>query len=553
MQAVGGASVDLSDMRVVELSAQLAAMTAERDAAMGELHDTAAALLAAQHTIAALQAQLQEPACCSKSSPRMTNNTPLAVTAVKAAMAAKASKSASAASPAVAVTPAAAARMAQATGETPLLLPSFGMGMAVDYNATLSWSPMGAALDGEASPACRPMLPIRTPATGRQAPRRRSTEAKASSPSAAKDAAKRKTAEAPTAEEAGTPAPTPGRRKTRRTAPNTPTEEQVEAQAEELVEAEEVKAVEAEEVEAEEVKAEEAVEAETTEAEELVEAEEVKAEEAVEAETTEAEELVEVEEVKAEEAVEAEEKVAEEAEAAPVEEVQATSEQTVAEAEEAAEAEEEEEDSCSVCNKANGTLLLCDGCDTAFHLKCCKPVLRKIPKGDWFCATCKKTAKETKEPVEEEKEQQETARVAPAETKSKTRGRGRQAAVASESVAAATTVGRRSRSVVMTEPIAEEEESTWAADVDKPHLAPLAETTQVKAAGKDNKRRMSWAPDNALEKVRHFRKENAPAAAAQEITPKLSAIVEPAPKRGRKAAAVEPTNQPARRTTRMRK
>lgn len=479
MQAVGDVSVELGDMRVAELSAQLAAMTAERDAAMGELHDTAAALVAAHDTIASLQAQLQAPVSSSKSSRRMPN-TPLAVTAAKAAMAAKAAKSAS---PAVAVTPAAATRMAQATGETPLLLPSFGMGMTVDYNATLSWSPMGAALDGEASPACRPMSRNGTPAMGREAPRRRSTEAKAAFPSAAKDAAKRKTAE-----EAGTPAPTPGRRKTRRTAPDTPTEEQVEPQAKEMVEAEE-----------------------------------------------------------------AMEEVVEEAEAAPVEEVKAVSEETVAEAAEAAEAEkEEEEDSCSVCNKANGTLLLCDGCDTAFHLKCLKPVLRKIPKGDWFCATCKKAAKEAKEPVEE-KEQVEAAPVAPAQSKLNGRGCGRQAAVESEPVSAAAPMVRRSRAaVIAAEPIAEEEESTWMAS-DEPDLMPHVETTELKAAGKGNKRRMSWAPDNVLEKVRHFRKENAPAAAAQEIAPKLSAVVEPAPKRGRKAAAVEPTAAPARRTTRARK
>ena len=193
-------------------------------------------------------------------------------------------------------------------------------------------------------------------------------------------------------------------------------------------------------------------------------------------------------------------------------------------------AAEAEEEACSVCSKASGTLLLCDGCDTAFHLKCCKPVLRKIPKGDWFCASCKKAAKEAKKPVVEEKA---AAPVAPAETKPKGRGRGRKAAVAAE-------------------PIAEEEESTWAAG-DELDLAPLAETTEVKAAGKGNKRRMSWAPDNALEKVRHFRKENAPAAAAQEIAPKLSTVVEPAPKRGRKAAAVEPAAEVARRTTRGRK
>ena len=33
-------------------------------------------------------------------------------------------------------------------------------------------------------------------------------------------------------------------------------------------------------------------------------------------------------------------------------------------------------------------ILLCDGCPAAFHLTCLTPVLRVVPKGDWFCPGC---------------------------------------------------------------------------------------------------------------------------------------------------------------------
>jgi ribosomal protein L37AE/L43A len=34
------------------------------------------------------------------------------------------------------------------------------------------------------------------------------------------------------------------------------------------------------------------------------------------------------------------------------------------------------------------TMLLCDGCDVAYHTACLKPALKDIPTGDWFCHVC---------------------------------------------------------------------------------------------------------------------------------------------------------------------
>jgi len=47
---------------------------------------------------------------------------------------------------------------------------------------------------------------------------------------------------------------------------------------------------------------------------------------------------------------------------------------------------------CMVCGRRDGeaTLLLCDGpgCTRACHLECCRPPLREVPVGDWFCSHC---------------------------------------------------------------------------------------------------------------------------------------------------------------------
>ena len=61
--------------------------------------------------------------------------------------------------------------------------------------------------------------------------------------------------------------------------------------------------------------------------------------------------------------------------------------------------DEDEDDVCYVCGSSSegSVLLLCDGCDKACHLKCTKPRLRRVPKGDWFCTECKAEKKAAEE------------------------------------------------------------------------------------------------------------------------------------------------------------
>ena len=45
---------------------------------------------------------------------------------------------------------------------------------------------------------------------------------------------------------------------------------------------------------------------------------------------------------------------------------------------------------CHICNRGDGEedMLLCDGCDGAFHTYCLVPLVTEIPKGDWRCPEC---------------------------------------------------------------------------------------------------------------------------------------------------------------------
>ena len=47
---------------------------------------------------------------------------------------------------------------------------------------------------------------------------------------------------------------------------------------------------------------------------------------------------------------------------------------------------------CEVCNSPEmaDTMLLCDGCNTGWHMHCLEPALKSVPKGDWLCPTCVK-------------------------------------------------------------------------------------------------------------------------------------------------------------------
>mmetsp|Transcript_26682 Transcript_26682/g.56166 ORF Transcript_26682/g.56166 Transcript_26682/m.56166 type:complete len:834 (-) Transcript_26682:102-2603(-) len=44
-------------------------------------------------------------------------------------------------------------------------------------------------------------------------------------------------------------------------------------------------------------------------------------------------------------------------------------------------------DECKICNDG-GELICCDGCINSYHLKCIKPEMKEVPKGQWFCTEC---------------------------------------------------------------------------------------------------------------------------------------------------------------------
>ena len=33
-------------------------------------------------------------------------------------------------------------------------------------------------------------------------------------------------------------------------------------------------------------------------------------------------------------------------------------------------------------------MLVCDACDTGFHMSCLQPKVTDVPEGDWFCPHC---------------------------------------------------------------------------------------------------------------------------------------------------------------------
>ncbi|XP_064633580.1 lysine-specific demethylase 5A-like isoform X2 [Lineus longissimus] len=55
---------------------------------------------------------------------------------------------------------------------------------------------------------------------------------------------------------------------------------------------------------------------------------------------------------------------------------------------------------CHICKKGDSEdqMLLCDGCDDAFHTFCLIPPLPEVPKGDWRCPKC--VAKECSKPLD---------------------------------------------------------------------------------------------------------------------------------------------------------
>ncbi|XP_017779686.1 PREDICTED: bromodomain adjacent to zinc finger domain protein 1A isoform X2 [Nicrophorus vespilloides] len=52
--------------------------------------------------------------------------------------------------------------------------------------------------------------------------------------------------------------------------------------------------------------------------------------------------------------------------------------------------------SCQICRKAKNLtqMLLCDDCNSGYHLYCLKPKLSEVPEGEWFCKNCIKQREE---------------------------------------------------------------------------------------------------------------------------------------------------------------
>ncbi len=49
-----------------------------------------------------------------------------------------------------------------------------------------------------------------------------------------------------------------------------------------------------------------------------------------------------------------------------------------------------EDIACEVCGDAadGASMLLCDGCDLGFHMRCLSPPLAAVPAGSWHCCAC---------------------------------------------------------------------------------------------------------------------------------------------------------------------
>lgn len=44
-------------------------------------------------------------------------------------------------------------------------------------------------------------------------------------------------------------------------------------------------------------------------------------------------------------------------------------------------------DQCAICGEG-GNLLICDGCESEWHMECSKPALKTVPEGHWECDVC---------------------------------------------------------------------------------------------------------------------------------------------------------------------
>ncbi|NP_001338776.1 histone-lysine N-methyltransferase ATXR6 [Zea mays] len=56
---------------------------------------------------------------------------------------------------------------------------------------------------------------------------------------------------------------------------------------------------------------------------------------------------------------------------------------------------------CEACGSGDAAaeLMLCDGCDCGFHIFCLRPILPRVPAGDWYCPSCRAPASSKSEPA----------------------------------------------------------------------------------------------------------------------------------------------------------
>ena len=52
-----------------------------------------------------------------------------------------------------------------------------------------------------------------------------------------------------------------------------------------------------------------------------------------------------------------------------------------------------DEKNCEICDQGGeeDKILLCDRCDSEFHMFCLRPKLNEVPEGEWLCPLCSST------------------------------------------------------------------------------------------------------------------------------------------------------------------
>ncbi|XP_062100278.1 PHD finger protein EHD3-like [Humulus lupulus] len=89
---------------------------------------------------------------------------------------------------------------------------------------------------------------------------------------------------------------------------------------------------------------------------------------------------------------------------------------------------------CKICDSEiredDDDIIICDGCDCAYHIYCLKPELTSFPKGQWFCRSCAdkfhaiRTAKRAYENSENKQKKKRSERIMTFENHGKWKSKG---------------------------------------------------------------------------------------------------------------------------------